>query len=68
MTEKLKIDLYDEVLLKDGREGTIIEKFSDRDFMADIRAGDDWEFPFITIDDIEKVTRRSKKTEEPKKA
>lgn len=49
---------YDEVLLKDGREAAIVEKFSDKDYMADVGDGpEDWDTIMITIDDIEKVIR-----------
>ncbi len=50
------IEQYDTVLLKDGREAAIVEKFSESNFLADI--GDspkDWDTIDITIDDIEKV-------------
>ncbi len=69
MSEKLIVNCYDRILLKDGREGCVVEKFSDRDYLVDV--GDDeetWETISVTIDDIEKVTWRSKKTEGPKKA
>ena len=52
----MTINQYDSVLLKDGREAAIIEKFSATDFLADI--GDspaDWETIFVTLDMIEKV-------------
>ncbi len=57
----MKIEQYDTVLLKDGREAAIVEKFSETDFMADV--GDspyDWETIDITIEDIEKVIHTSK--------
>ena len=38
------INLFDEVLLKDGREAAIVEVFSERDFMADVGSGpEDWD-------------------------
>lgn len=52
----MEINLFDTVLLKDGREATIIEKFSESEFMADV--GDspkNWDTIDITIDDVEKV-------------
>lgn len=53
----MKINLYDIVLLKDGRSASIVEKFSETEFMADV--GDspkNWDTIDITIDDIEKIT------------
>ena len=65
----MKINLFDEVLLKNGQEAAIIEVFSERDFMADIGSGpEDWETIDLTLDEIEKVLRPSnycdKRTEE----
>ncbi len=55
------INQYDEVLLKDGREAAIVEKFSERDFLADVGDGpEDWDTIDVTIDDIEKVIRQNK--------
>lgn len=57
----MKIEQYDTVLLKDGREAAIVEKFSETDFMADVGdSPDDWETIDITIEDIEKVIHTSK--------
>lgn len=57
----MKIKQYDTVLLKDGREAAIVEKFSETDFMADVGSSPvDWETIDITIDDIEKVIQTSK--------
>lgn len=52
---------FDTVLLKDGREASIVEAFENKVFIADV--GDspkDWETIDITIDDIEKVIHTSK--------
>ena len=52
----MKINQYDEVLLKDGRQATIVEVFSEKVFLADV--GDspkNWETIDATIDDIESV-------------
>lgn len=52
------INQYDEVLLMDGREAAIVEKFSDKDFLADVGSSPaDWDTIFVTIDEIEKVLR-----------
>lgn len=54
----LKIDLFDTVLLKDGRDASIVEKFSETEFMADVGSSPkDWETIDITIEDIEKVIK-----------
>ena len=56
----MKVDLFDTVLLKDGRVASIIEVFSDRDFLADI--GDspaNWKTIDVTIDDIEKILKKN---------
>lgn len=45
---------YDEVRLKDGRTAAIVEKFSDRDFLADVGSGpEDWDTIDITIEEID---------------
>lgn len=57
----MKIEQYDTVLLKDGREAAIVEKFSDTDFLVDVGSGpEDWDTIDITIDDVEKVIQTSK--------
>ncbi len=57
----MKIEQYDTVLLKDGREAAIVEKFSETDFMADVGSSPaDWETIDITIGDIEKVIYTSR--------
>lgn len=56
----MKIKEYDTVLLKDGREAAIVEKFSETDFLADIGSGpEDWETIDVKIDDIEKIIQTS---------
>ena len=57
----LKIEELDVVLLKDGREATIVEKFSETDFLADVGSSpEDWDTIFITLGSIEKVTWKNK--------
>ncbi len=47
---------YDIVLLKDGREASIVEAFDNKVFIADVGSSPkDWDIIDITIDDIEKV-------------
>ena len=52
---------YDTVLLRDGREASIVEAYENRAFIADIgSSSDDWETISITIDDIEKVILKAR--------
>lgn len=52
----MKIKEFDTVLLKDGREASVVEVLSETAFIADIGSSPkDWETIDITIDDIEKV-------------
>lgn len=54
----MKVELFDMVLLKDGRDAAIIEKFSETEFMADVGSSPkDWDTIDITIDDIERVLK-----------
>ena len=57
MIDKTKIKEFDTVLLKDGREASIVEVFGDgEEFLADI--GDSpatWETISVFPEDIEKV-------------
>ena len=59
----MHIEEFDTVLLKDGQTAAIVDKLSEDTFIADI--GDspkDWDTITITIDDIEKVVYRNKKS------
>ena len=54
----MQINQYDTILLKDGREGSVVETFDNSEFIIDI--GDstkDWETITVTIDEIEKVIK-----------
>ena len=52
---------YDTVLLKDGREASIVEAFENKAFIADVgNSPKDWETISVTIDDIEKILHTSK--------
>ena len=52
---------YDTVLLKDGREASIVEAFENKVFIADVGSSPkDWETIDITIEDIENVIHTSK--------
>lgn len=52
------IKQYDMVLLKDGREGCVVEIYGDQDkFDIDIGSSpDDWETIYVDRSDVEKVT------------
>ena len=59
----MKIEEFDTVLLKDGQTAAIVDKLSEDTFIADI--GDSlevWDTVTITIDEIEKVVYRNKKS------
>lgn len=52
---------YDTVLLKDGREASIVEAFENKAFIADVgNSPKDWETISVTIDDIEKILHTSR--------
>lgn len=52
----MTVKQYDTVLLKDGREASIVEAFENKAFIADVGSSPkDWETIDITIGDIEKV-------------
>ncbi len=54
--EKMIVQQYDWVKLKNGQYAAIVEVFSDKDFLADIGSSpEDWETIDITIDDISEV-------------
>ena len=60
----MEINQYDVVRLKDGQEATIVEVFSEQDFLADVGSSPkDWDTISITIDDIEAVIWRMTATE-----
>ena len=49
----MEIRQYDRVVLKSGKRATIVEIFSETDFLADIGSSpDDWDTIDISIDDI----------------
>lgn len=49
---------YDDVLLKDGREGNVVEAFDNRVFLVDVGSSPkDWETISVNIDDIMKVIK-----------
>lgn len=47
---------YDTVLLKDGREASIVEAFDNKVFIADVGSSPkDWKTIDVSIDDIDKI-------------
>ena len=59
----MKIEEFDTVLLKDGQTAAIVDKLSEDTFIADIGdSPEDWDTVTITIDEIEKVVYRNKKS------
>ena len=59
----MKIEEFDTVLLKDGQTAAIVDKLSEDTFIADIGdSPEDWDTVTITIDKIEKVVYRNKKS------
>lgn len=52
----MNIKQYDDVLLKDGREGNVVEAYDNKVFLVDVGSSPkDWETVSVTIDDIQKV-------------
>lgn len=63
--KRMEIKQYDDVLLKDGREAAIVEKFSDADFLADVgNSPKDWETISVTASDIERVLSHGQRMDE----
>lgn len=57
----MTVKQYDTVLLKDGREASIVEAFENKAFIADVGSSPkDWDTISITINDIEKILNTSK--------
>lgn len=51
----MKIEQYDTVILKDGREACIVEVWSDTAFLADIgNSPADWDTIDVTLDMIDR--------------
>lgn len=52
----MKIEQYDSVRLKDGREGCVVEKFGESDFLVDIGSSPkDWDTIYVSLGEIEAV-------------
>jgi len=57
----MKIEQYDTVILKDGREACIVEVWSDTDFLADIGSSPaDWDTIDVTLDMIDRKISSNK--------
>lgn len=58
----MKIEQYDTVLLKDGREACIVEVLSETVFIADVGSNPkDWDTIDITLDMIDRIIAKNKK-------
>lgn len=56
----MQIREFDTVLLKDGREASVMEAFDDKAFIVDVGTSPaDWETISVTVDQIEKVIQHS---------
>ena len=57
----MKIEQYDGVRLKDGREGTVVEILGDQEqFFVDVGSSpEDWETVYVSLDEIADVTWRA---------
>lgn len=52
----MKIEQYDTVKLIDGREGCVVEKLSETDFLVDVGSSPtDWDTVDVKLEQIEKV-------------
>ena len=55
----MTIKQYDDILLKDGRIGVVVEEFKGTDFIVDIGSSPkDWETIWVSLDEIECVLER----------
>jgi len=56
----MKLQEYQDVILKDGKEGCIVEVLSDTDFLIDIGSSPaDWDTIFVNIKEIDlEATKR----------
>ena len=55
----MDIKQYDDVKLKDGRTGTVVEEFDKKRFLVDVGSSPkDWETIDVKIDEIEDVIEK----------
>ena len=63
VSDNMKIEEFDTVLLKDGQTAAIVDKLSEDTFIAAIGdSPEDWDTVTITIDEIAKVVYRNEKS------
>ncbi|MDG2978328.1 hypothetical protein KNP65_00045 [Latilactobacillus curvatus] len=56
----MKINLFDDVLLKNGQSAGIVEVLDEQTFLADIGdSPENWDTIDITLADIERIINRS---------
>ncbi|MEN0657997.1 hypothetical protein NSQ45_00940 [Caldifermentibacillus hisashii] len=54
-----KLQQYDLVVLKDGREAFIVEVLSESDFIVDVGSSpEDWDTIQVTIEEIDFIRKR----------
>lgn len=54
-----KLQQYDVVVLKDGREACIVEVLSESDFIVDVGSSpEDWDTINVTIEEIDFIKKR----------
>lgn len=55
----MDVKQYDDVKLKDGRTGTVVEVFDGKGFLVDVGSSPkDWETIDVKIDEIEAVLKK----------
>ena len=56
----MQVKQYDDILLKDGREGCVVEVFDNIEFLVDIGSSPkDWDTITVKIDEIKKVIKHN---------
>jgi len=57
----MEIHEFDNIILKDGRKGAVVEVFDSTHFLADVGSNpSDWDVIEIQLKDIKKITYHSK--------
>lgn len=57
-----EIKEFDTIVLKDGREGAVVDVLGDQDiFLVDVGSSpDDWETIEVKLDEIERIKQKAK--------
>ena len=56
----MKVNVLDIVLLKTNEEATVIEKFSEENYLVEIYKDDKFSLKDVRFDDIQKIVWKSK--------